>query len=64
MQLAFEDDRAYTLIRVLHIAAVQQPWYCWIENVSNLCVIKGGRVWAAVRAMAKLAGYHVTWSDE
>jgi hypothetical protein len=32
--------------------------------VSNLCVIKGGKVWEAVRAMAKLAGYHVTWSDE
>jgi site-specific DNA-cytosine methylase len=46
------------------VAAVQQPWYVWVENVSNLLVIKEGKVWQAVEAMARLAGYHLSWSDE
>ena len=56
--------RAYTLIRILHVAAVQQPWYVWVENVSNILVIKEGKVWQAIQAMAKLAGFHLSWSDE
>jgi hypothetical protein len=43
---------------------VQQPWYCFIENVSNIVTMHEGKVWRAVLSMAKLAGFQVTHSQE
>ena len=54
---AWKDDRAYTLIRAIHIAAVQQPWLCWFENVENIMTLHGGKVWEAVQGMVAAAGY-------
>lgn len=54
---AWKDDRAYTLIRAIHTAAVMQPWLCWFENVQNLRVLHGGRVWEAVLGMVDAAGF-------
>ena len=41
------------------MAAVQQPWVCWFENVSNVLNMQGGAVWAAVQGMARAAGFEV-----
>jgi hypothetical protein len=54
---AWEDDRAYTLIRAIHVAAVMQPWMCWFENVANIRTLHGGKVWEAVHGMVTAAGF-------
>ena len=54
---AWDDDRAYTLIRAIHIAAVQQPWMCWFENVANILTLHGGRVLQAIEGMVAAAGF-------
>ena len=41
----------------MHIAAVQQPWVCFIENVENIMTIHDGAVWDAVLGMAAAAGF-------
>ena len=57
--MGWKDDRAYTLIRTLHVAAVMQPWCCWLENVKNILHVHEGRVWKAVVSMARGAGYRI-----
>ena len=42
-QRGWEDRRAYTFLRVLHTAAVMQPWWVWIENVAALQSVREGR---------------------
>jgi hypothetical protein len=54
---AWGDDRAYTLIRAIHVAAVQQPWLCWFENVANILSLHEGRVLEAIEGMAEAAGF-------
>lgn len=58
-QLAWQDDRAYTMLRTLHVAAVMQPWWVWIENVRAIATVKEGRVWALIKAVAEMAGFVV-----
>ena len=43
----------------MHVAAVQQPWLCWFENVANIVSMQGKKVWGAVRGMAKAAGFEI-----
>jgi site-specific DNA-cytosine methylase len=43
----------------MHVAAVMQPWCCWLENVQNLVTIHEGRAWKAVQSMAEGAGYEM-----
>ena len=59
MQLAWADSRAYTMIRTLHVAAVMQPWWVWIENVQAITTVKEGRVWRLIKGIAELAGFEV-----
>ena len=44
-------------MRVLHIAAVQQPWVCFVENVANIMTMKDGAVWDAIERMVTEAGF-------
>ena len=63
-QRAWADNRAYTLLRSLHIAAVMQPWWCWIENVRALETVQGGRVWRLVQDIAQMVGFKIRLSQE
>jgi hypothetical protein len=58
-QLGFEDDRAYSTIRMLHNVAAVRPWFAVSENVENLLHIHGGKDWDLVAHIFGLLGYGV-----
>jgi hypothetical protein len=59
MRLGLADDRAYTMIRAMHLLAVMRPWCALLESTSNILAIHGGRVWIALRSMAAGAGFAI-----
>ena len=61
---AFRDDRAYTLLRTLHIAAVMQPWWVWMENVKAIETVQDGHVWNVIQAIAEGSGYEIRLEQE
>lgn len=61
---AFADERAYTLIRALHIAAVMQPWWVWMENVKAIESAQDGHVWKVVQGIAAGSGFKIRLTQE
>ena len=55
----FADERAYTLIRALHIAAAMQPWWVWMENVKAIESAQDGKVWKVVQGIAAGSGFKI-----
>jgi site-specific DNA-cytosine methylase len=47
------------MLRTLHVAAVMQPWWVWIENVRAITTVKEGRVWALIKTVAEMTGFVV-----
>jgi hypothetical protein len=58
-QATWADDRADALLRTLHLVAVMQPWWVWLEDVTAIAVAKGGRVWLVIQEIATRAGFAV-----
>jgi hypothetical protein len=58
-QKAWADSRSYTMLRTLHLAAVMQPWWVWLENVKAIEEVKDGRVWTVIQEIARAIGYSV-----
>ena len=58
-QQGFNDDRAYTTLRMLHNVATVRPWFAVSENVENMLKVQGGAVWRIVRGVFEDLGYHV-----
>ena len=58
-QRGWEDDRSYTMIRTLHLAAVMKPWWVWLENVKAIESVAEGKVWQTIRGIAEELGYKV-----
>ena len=58
-QLGFQDDRAYSTIRMLHYVAAVRPWFAVSENVENLLHIHGGKDWKLVAHIFRLLGYGI-----
>ena len=58
-RLGWADDRAYTTLRLLHIAATQQNWFAVMENVAEILVAHDGRVWKLIRFVLESEGFHV-----
>ena len=57
--MGWADDRAYTTLRLLHIATVQKNWFVVIENVAELLVAHEGKVWSLIKYVLQKEGYHV-----
>lgn len=58
-QGAWADSRSYTMLRTLHLTAVMQPWWVWLENVKAIEQVKNGRVWVVIKEIAQAVGYVV-----
>ena len=58
-QRGWEDDRSYTMIRTLHLAAVMKPWWVWLENVKAIESVAEGKVWQTIKGIAEELGYKV-----
>ena len=58
-QRGWEDDRSYTMIRTLHLAAVMKPWWVWLENVKAIESVAEGNVWQTIKGIAEELGYKV-----
>ena len=58
-RMGWADDRAYTTLRLLHIATVQKNWFVVIENVAELLVAHEGKVWSLIKYVLQKEGYHV-----
>ena len=58
-QKAWGDSRSYTMLRTLHLAAVMQPWWVWLENVKAIETVKEGRVWKVIKEIAQSIGFVV-----
>ena len=58
-QKAWADSRSYTLLRTMHIAAVMQPWWVWLENVKAIATVQGGAVWEVITEIARCIGFRV-----
>ena len=58
-RMGWADDRAYTTLRLLHIATVQKNWFVVIENVAELLVAHDGKVWNLIKYVLQAEGYHV-----
>ena len=58
-RLGWEDDRAYTTLRLLHIAVTQRNWFAVMENVAEILVAHDGRVWKLIRFVLESEGFHV-----
>ena len=58
-RMGWADDRAYTTLRLLHIATVQKNWFVVIENVAELLVAHEGKVWSLIKYVLQEEGYHV-----
>ena len=58
-RLGWADDRAYTTLRLLHIAVTQQNWFVVMENVAEILVAHDGRVWKLIRFVLESGGFHV-----
>ena len=58
-QQGFNDDRAYTTLRMLHNVAAMRPWFAVSENVQNILKVQGGAVWRIVKGVFEDLGYHV-----
>ena len=59
LQRGWEDDRSYTMIRTLHLTAEMKPWWVWLENVSAIESVAGGKVWQTIKGTAEELGYKV-----
>ena len=55
----WQDDRAYTTLRLLHIATVQKNWFVVMENVAELLIAHEGKVWELIQFTLRSEGYHV-----
>jgi site-specific DNA-cytosine methylase len=58
-RLGWADDRAYTTLRLLHIAVTQRNWFAVMENVAEILVAHDGRVWKLIRFVLESEGFHV-----
>jgi site-specific DNA-cytosine methylase len=47
------------MLRTLHLTAVMQPWWVWLENVKAIEQVKNGRVWVVIKEIAQAVGYVV-----
>jgi hypothetical protein len=56
----WQDERAYTFLRAIHIIAVQLPWVAWLENVAQIQEAQGGVVWKLIKHTLEAVGYVVT----
>jgi hypothetical protein len=56
-QLAWADDRAYGVLKTLHLIAVVQPRWCHMEVAQAFETADGGRVWSLLQAVAKAVGF-------
>ena len=56
-QRAWEDPRSYTMLRTLHLMAVMQPWWVWLENAAAIETVQDGKTREVIQEVALLAGY-------
>ena len=48
-QRGWEDERAYSTLRMLHNTATMQPWFVVAENVEHILDIYDGKVWTLIK---------------
>ena len=58
-QRGWEDERAYSTLRMLHNTATLLPWFLVAENVLNILDIHDGQVWGLIQGVFQLMGYDV-----